>query len=75
MRVLGQIVLDRKEHLLQLGLSVDDLSTMWLFQNQAGHPMDDSKVRKVFARLLAKAGLAADGRNSHSEEQFRQTAL
>jgi integrase len=62
-RVLGQLVLDRKEHLLKLGLSVDELPTLWLFQNEAGEPMDDSKVRKVFARLLIKAGLAR--RNLH----------
>ena len=37
--------------------------TMWLFQNEAGQPMDDSKVRKVFARLFIKAGLTR--RNLH----------
>jgi integrase len=63
MRVLGQIVLDRKEQLMRLGMSVEELPSMWLFQNQAGHPMDDSKLRKVFARLLTKAGLAQ--RNLH----------
>ena len=62
-RLLGEIVLDRKEQLLRLGLSADELSGMWLFQNQAGKPMDDSKVRKVFACLLARAGLGR--RNLH----------
>ena len=63
MRVLGQIVLDRKEQLIRLGMSVDELPSLWLFQNEAGQPMDDSKVRKVFARLLIKTGLAQ--RNLH----------
>jgi len=63
MRVLGAIVLDRKEQLIRLGISVDELPSMWLFQNEAGKPLDDSKVRKVFARLLTKAGLAQ--RNLH----------
>jgi len=62
-KVLGQVVLDRKEQLLRLGLPVDDLPEMWLFQNSVGEPMDDSKVRKVFARLLVKSGLAQ--RNLH----------
>ena len=56
-RVLGHIVLDRKEQLLTLGISVDALPSMWLFQNEAGKPMDDSKVRKAFSRILTKAGL------------------
>ena len=47
-RVLGQLVLDRKEQLLKLGLSVDELPTLWLFQNEAGKPMDDCKVRIIF---------------------------
>lgn len=29
----------------------------WLFVNQAGQPLDDRKVRKVFARVLKAAGL------------------
>lgn len=36
---------------------------MWLFRNEAGQPMDDSKVWKVFAHLLIKAELAR--RNLH----------
>ncbi len=63
MRMLGQIVLDRKEELLRLGLSVDELPSMCLFQNQVGQPKDESKVRKVFARLLTKAGLAKGNLN------------
>jgi len=62
-KVLGQVVLDRKESLLKMGLSMDDLPGLWLFTNGAGEPMDDSKVRKVFVRVLAKAGLAQ--RNPH----------
>jgi integrase len=62
-KVLGRVVLDRKEELLRLGMSVDELPNLWLFQNSAGQPMDDSKVRKVFAKLLVKAGLAQ--RNPH----------
>ena len=62
-KVLGQVVLDRKEQLLRLGMSVDELPNLWLFQNEAEKPMDDSKVRKVFAKLLTKAGLAQ--RNPH----------
>jgi len=62
-RLLGEIVLDRKEQLLRLNLSVDELPSMWLFQNEAGKPMDDSKIRKAFARVLLKAGLAQ--RNLH----------
>jgi integrase len=62
-KILGQLVLDRKEELLRMGMSVDDLPNLWLFQNEAGKPMDYSKVRKVFARLLGKAGLAQ--RNPH----------
>ncbi len=62
-KVLGQVVLDRKEQLLRLGMSIDELPNLWLFQNTAGEPMDDSKVRKVFSKLLAKAGLAQ--RNLH----------
>jgi integrase len=61
--VLGQIVLDRKEQLLRLGMSAEVLPSLWLFQNAVGEPLDDSKVRKVFARLLTKAGLAQ--RNLH----------
>jgi integrase len=62
-KVLGQVVLDRKEELLHLGMSADELPNLWLFQNTAGEPMDDSKVRKVFTKLLAKSGLAQ--RNPH----------
>ena len=53
-RVLGQMVLDRKEQLLRLGLSVDDLPQLWLFQNEAGKPLDDSKIRKLFSQLLLR---------------------
>jgi integrase len=42
-KVLGQVVLDRKEQLLRIGLSVDNLPSLWLFQNKAGKPMDDSQ--------------------------------
>ena len=42
-KVVGQLVLDRKEQLLRLGLPADDLPEMWLFQNSVGEPMDDSK--------------------------------
>jgi integrase len=62
-KVLGQVVLDRKEQLLRLGMSIDELPNLWVFQNEAGKPMDDSKVRKVLTKLLAKAGLAQ--RNPH----------
>ncbi len=61
--MLGQLVLDRKEQLLRLGMSIDELPNLWLVQNAAGKPIDDSKVRKVFAKLLVKAGLAQ--RNLH----------
>src|SRR5215510_12133604 len=60
-KVLGQIVLDRKEQLLRLGMSADLLPTMWLFQNEVGKPMDSSKVRKAFSRILSKAGLSHRG--------------
>ncbi len=62
-RLLAQIVLDRKEQMLRAGLSAEELPSLWLFQNEAGKPMDDSKVRKAFARILSKAGLAQ--RNLH----------
>jgi integrase len=62
-KVLGQTVLDRKEELLHAGLSMDDLPDLWVFRNQAGQPMDYSKVRKVFARMLTRAELAQ--RNPH----------
>jgi integrase len=62
-KVLGQIVLDRKEQLLRLGMSADVLPSLWVFQNAVGEPLNDSKVRKTFARLLTKAGLAQ--RNLH----------
>lgn len=54
-KVLGEVVLDRKEELLQLGMSADELPNLWLFQNTVGKPMDDSKVRKVFAKLPGTA--------------------
>lgn len=44
-------------------MSIDELPNLWLFQNVTGKPMDDTKVRKVFAKALAKAGLAQ--RNLH----------
>src|SRR5262249_35317492 len=56
-------MLYRKEELLRLGMSVDELPNLWLFQNSAGQPMDYSKVRKVFGKLLVKAGLGH--RNPH----------
>ncbi len=62
-QVLGQMVLDRKEQLLRLGLSVDQLPQLWLFQNETVKSLDDSKVRKIFSRVLTKAGLAQ--RNLH----------
>ena len=46
-RVPGQMVLDRKSSCCGLGLSVDDLPQLWLFQNEAGKPLDGSKVRKI----------------------------
>src|SRR5262245_50876770 len=52
-----------RDRLLQLGISADELPNMWLFQNEAGKPKDDSKVRKVFTKLLTKSGLAQ--RNPH----------
>src|SRR5918996_1557396 len=57
-KALEYVVLDRKEQLRRLGMSVDELPNLWLFQNSAGQPMDGSRIRKVFAKLLAKAGLA-----------------
>src|SRR5262245_39207302 len=56
-KVLGQLVLYRKEELLRLG------ANLWLFQNSAAQPMDYSKICKVFTKLLAKSGLAQ--RNLH----------
>src|SRR5262245_12418111 len=51
-------MLYRKEELLRLGMSVDELPNLWFFQNSAGQPMDYSKIRKIFTKLLAKSGLA-----------------
>jgi integrase len=44
-------------------MSIGDLPDLWLFQNSAGRPLDYSKVRKVFVKVLVKAGLAR--RNPH----------
>ena len=63
-QVLRGEVSKRKPQLLQLGRSAEELGDMWLFQNRDGGPLDDSRVRKVFARVLAKAGLPR--RNLHS---------
>jgi len=57
-------VAKRKGQLLQLGKSADHLGDVWLIQNGQRNPLDDSKVRKVFARVLAKARLPR--RNLHS---------
>jgi integrase len=62
-KVLGQVVLDHREQLLRLGMSIDELPNLWVFQNVTGNPIDDSKVRKVFAKVLTKAELAQ--RNLH----------
>jgi len=59
----GEIAI-RKAQLLRLGKSADQLDDVWLFQNGDRNPLDDSKVRKVFTRVLAKAGLPR--RNLHS---------
>jgi len=63
-QVLRGEIANRKAQLLRLGKSADELGSLWLFQSGAGGPMDDSKVRKVLARLLVKAGLPR--RNLHS---------
>ena len=63
-QVLRGEIANRKAQLLRLGKSADELGNLWLFQSGAGGPLDDSKVRKVLARLLAKAGLPR--RNLHS---------
>jgi len=63
-QVLNAVVAKRKEELLRQGKTTDELPTAWLFQNRAGGPLDDSKVRKLFNRLVAKAGLVR--RNLHS---------
>ena len=63
-QVLRGEVSKRKPQLLQLGRSAEELGDMWLFQNRDRGPLDDSRVRKVFARVLAKAGLPR--RNLHS---------
>lgn len=56
-QILRGEIANRKAQLLRLGKSADELGNLWLFQNEAGGPLDDSKVRKVLARLLVKAGL------------------
>ena len=63
-QVLRGEIANRKAQLLRLGKSADELGNLWLFQSGAGGPLDDSKVRKVLARLLVKAGLPR--RNLHS---------
>ena len=63
-QVLRGVIAIRKAQLLRLGKSADQLGDVWLFQNGVGNPLDDSRVRKVFARVLAKAGLRR--RNLHS---------
>jgi len=62
-QVLERLVTKRKEQILRLGKFVEELGDMWLFQNRDGGYLDDSKVRKVFARLLTKARLPK--RNPH----------
>jgi len=61
--VLQELVVRRKEQILRTGKSVDELADMWLFQNRFGGRLDDSKVRKVFDRILVKAKLPR--RNLH----------
>ncbi len=63
-QVLRGEIANRKAQLRRLGKSADELGDLWLFQSGAGGPLDDSKVRKVLARLLVKAGLPR--RNLHS---------
>ena len=63
-QVLRGEIANRKAQLLRLGKSADELENLWLFQSGAEGPLDDSKVRKVLARLLVKAGLPR--RNLHS---------
>ena len=63
-QVLRGEIANRKAQLLRLGKSADELGDLWLFQSGAGGPLDDSKVRKVLARVLVKAGLPR--RNLHS---------
>jgi hypothetical protein len=55
-KILGQTVLDRKEQVLRLGMSADDFPDLWLFQNAAGQPLDDSKVRKVLPGFSSRRG-------------------
>ena len=54
-KVLGQLELYRGRT-SPAGYVVDELPNLWLFQNSAGQPMDYSKIRKVFTKLLAKSG-------------------
>jgi|SRR5215510_9419096 len=61
-KVLGQVVLYRGRT-SPAGYVVDELPNLWLFQNSAGEPIDYSKIRKIFTKLLAKSGLAQ--RNLH----------
>jgi len=63
-QVLRGEIANRKAQLLRLGKSADELGNLWLFQSGAGGPLDDSKIRKVLARLLVKARLPR--RNLHS---------
>ncbi len=56
-QVLRELTTKRKAQLLRLGKSADQLGDVWLFQNRHGNRLDDSEVRKVFNRMLAKAGL------------------
>ena len=61
-KVLGQVVLYRGRT-SPAGYVVDELPNLWLFQNSAGEPIDYSKIRKIFTKLLAKSKLAQ--RNLH----------
>jgi len=63
-QVLRGEVTNRKVQLLQLGKSADELGDVWLFQTRDRNRLDDSKVRKAFNRLLAKARFPR--RNLHS---------
>lgn len=56
-QVLRELTTKRKAQLLRLGKSADELGDVWLFQTRDRNRLDDSKVRKVFNRMLAKAGL------------------
>ena len=63
-QVLRGEIAKHKAQLLRLGKSADQLGDVWVFQNGEGNPLDDSKIRKVLARVLTKAGLHR--RNLHS---------